>query len=64
MLHVHSIDRLARDLQDMLSIITTLKEKGVTVTFHKEKLEFVGNGAEGKSNAFQELQLHIIAAVA
>lgn len=63
-LHVHSIDRLARNLQDLLSIVTTLKEKGVTVTFHKEKLEFVGNGAVGKSDAFQELQLHIIAAVA
>lgn len=63
-LHVHSIDRLARNLQDLLSIITTLKEQGVTVTFHKEKFEFVGNGAVGKSDAFQELQLHIIAAVA
>ena len=63
-LHVHSIDRLARNLQDLLSIVTTLKEKGVTVTFHKEKLEFVGNGTAGKSDAFQELQLHIIAAVA
>ena len=63
-LHVHSIDRLARNLQDLLSIVTTLKEKGVTVTFHKEKLEFVGNGSTGKSDAFQELQLHIIAAVA
>ena len=63
-LHVHSIDRLARNLQDLLSIVTTLKEKGVTVTFHKEKLEFVGNGAAGKSDAFHELQLHIVAAVA
>ena len=63
-LHVHSIDRLARNLQDLLSIVTTLKEKGVTVTFHKEKLEFVGNGVAGKSDACQELQLHIIAAVA
>ena len=63
-LHVHSIDRLARNLQDLLAIVTTLKEKGVTVTFHKEKLEFVGNGVVGKNDAFQELQLHIIAAVA
>ena len=62
--HVHSIDRLTRNLQDLLSIITTLKEKGVTVIFHKEKLEFMGNGAVGKSDVFQELQLHIIAAVA
>nr|WP_294509338.1 recombinase family protein [uncultured Bilophila sp.] len=33
MLLVHSIDRLARNLQDLLSIATTMKEKGVTVTF-------------------------------
>lgn len=63
-LHVHSIDRLARNLQDLLTIVSTLKEKGVTVTFHKEKFEFVGNGAAVKGDAFQELQLHIIAAVA
>ena len=63
-LHVHSIDRLARNLQDLLAIVTTLKEKGVTVTFHKEKLESVGKGAAGKGDAFQEIQLHIIAAVA
>ncbi len=63
-LHVHSIDRLARNLQDLLSIITDLKEKGVTVKFHKEKLEFTGKDEKGKADAFQELQLHIIAAVA
>ena len=63
-LHVHSIDRLARNLQDLLAIITGLKEKGVTVKFHKEKLDFAGNEGEGKGDAFQELQLHIIAAVA
>lgn len=62
-LHVHSIDRLARNLQDLLSIVTGLKEKGVTVKFRKEKLDFAGNDG-GKSDAFQELQLHIIAAVA
>lgn len=63
-LHVHSIDRLARNLQDLLSIVTGLKAKGVTVKFHKEKLEFAGNGEGNKGDAFQELQLHIIAAVA
>lgn len=63
-LHVHSIDRLARNLQDLLSIVSELKEKQVTVKFHKEKLEFTGNDSSGKGDAFQELQLHIIAAVA
>ena len=63
-LHVHSIDRLARNLQDLLTIVTSLKSKGATVKFHKEKLEFIGNAESGKGDAFQELQLHIIAAVA
>ena len=63
-LHVHSIDRLARNLQDLLSIVTTLKAKGVTVKFHKEKLEFTGTEEDGRREAFQDLQLHIIAAVA
>jgi DNA invertase Pin-like site-specific DNA recombinase len=30
---VHSIDRLARDLRDLQSIITTLNEKGVSVVY-------------------------------
>lgn len=63
-LNVHSIDRLARNLQDLLAIVTSLKEKKVTVKFHKERLEFTGNDDSGKGDAFQELQLHIIAAVA
>lgn len=61
-LHVHSIDRLARNLQDLLFLVSALKSKGVTIKFHKEKLEFTGAGEKG--DAFQELQLHIIAAVA
>ena len=63
-LHVHSIDRLARNLQDLLAIVTELKGKQVTIKFHKERLEFTGDDISGKGDAFQELQLHIIAAVA
>ena len=62
-LHVHSIDRLARNLRDLLTIVTGLQKQKVTLKFHKENLTFAGrNGAHG--DAFQELQLHIIAAVA
>ena len=63
-LHIHSIDRLARNLQDLLSIVTSMKAKGVTMKFHKEKLEFIGNEEGDRNDAFQDLQLHIIAAVA
>lgn len=38
--HVHSIDRLARNLQDLQTIVNSLIERGVTVVFHKERLEF------------------------
>ena len=37
---VHSIDRLARDLRDLQSIITTLNEKGVSIEFISERLVF------------------------
>lgn len=63
-LHVHSIDRLARNLQDLLGIVTQLREKGVTLKFYKENLTFVGSSENGQADPFQELQLHIIAAVA
>lgn len=58
-LHVHSIDRLARNLQDLLGILNTLTIRGVSVRFHKECLEFTGD-----NNPTQELQLQIIGAVA
>ena len=58
-LHVHSIDRLARNLQDLLGILNTLTVRGVSVKFHKENLEFTG-----ENNPFQNLQLQIIGAVA
>lgn len=38
--HVHSIDRLARCLQDLLVVIKTLTDKGVTVRFESEGLSF------------------------
>ena len=58
-LHIHSIDRLARNLQDLLHLIETLNQRAVTVHFHKEGLTF-----SGKDDPFQKLQLQIIGAVA
>jgi len=37
---VHSIDRLARNLVDLRSIVSGLNDKGVAVTFVKENLTF------------------------
>lgn len=58
-LHVHSIDRLARNLVDLLAIIKTLTAKGVAVQFHQEGLAFTGD-----NNPMQQLQLSMLGAVA
>ena len=58
-LHVHSIDRFSRDLQDLLTLISDLTSRAVTVQFHKEGLIFTG-----EDSPFQRLQLQIIGSVA
>ncbi len=58
-LHIHSIDRLARNLGDLLRLLDDLTGRGVAVKFHKENLEFTG-----EDNPFQTLQLQIIGSVA
>lgn len=58
-LHVHSIDRLTRNLKDLLSLLSVLGNRGINVHFHKEKLLFSSD-----SSPFQTLHLHIIGAVA
>ena len=57
---VHSIDRLARDLRDLQSIISQLNEKGVAVSFLSEGLSFSGD----KTDAFSTLQLQMMGAFA
>ena len=57
---VHSIDRLARDLRDLQSIVQTLNDKGVTLTFVSEGLSFSGD----KQDAFATLQLQMMGAFA
>jgi DNA invertase Pin-like site-specific DNA recombinase len=58
-LHVHSIDRLARNLGDLLTLVNELTEQGVAIKFHKENLVF-----NGEANPMQELQLSMLGAVA
>lgn len=57
---IYSIDRMARDLRDCLNIVTTLNNKGVTVTFLSERLSFTG----GTDDPFAKLQLHLMSAFA
>jgi DNA invertase Pin-like site-specific DNA recombinase len=58
-LHVHSIDRLARNLRDLQEIIEGLVCKGVNVKFHTENLTFTG-----ADSAMSKLTLHLMGAFA
>lgn len=58
-IHVHSIDRLARSLVDLLALVQDMTTKGVHIRFHKEGLLFTG-----EANPTQELMLSIMGSVA
>lgn len=54
-LHVHSIDRLARNLFDLQDLVKQLVGKGVAVQFHKERLVF-----SGQSDPMAQLTLQLM----
>lgn len=56
---VHSMDRLARDLQDLVSIVDELNDKGVAVQFIKEQLTISTDG-----NAISRFIMQVMGAVA
>ena len=58
-LHVHSIDRLARNLLDLQKIIDDLVGRGVAVHFHKENIVFSGD-----TNPMQALMFQMLGAFA
>lgn len=58
-LHIHSIDRLARNLADLLTLIKRLTGKGVRIKFHKENMVF-----DQSQSPIQNLHLQILGAVA
>lgn len=55
---VHSMDRLSRNLKDLLNIVSELVGKNVTVKFKTENLEFAG-----KDNPMGYLMLSVFGAV-
>ncbi|MGR5521577.1 recombinase family protein [Vibrio sp. PNB22_4_2] len=59
-IHVHSIDRLARSLDDLRSLISDWNRKGITVRFHKEGLTFTSDD----NSPMAELMLNMLGAVA
>ncbi len=58
-LHVHSMDRLARNLDDLRRLVRQMNEKGVTVQFHQENLIFSGD-----ESPLAELLLNILGSFA
>lgn len=62
---VHSMDRLSRSLSDLQTVVEELTEKGVTVNFFKEKLEFEppSTGADAHKTAYSTLMLQLLGAV-
>lgn len=59
-LHVHSIDRLARNLVELEQLVNQIHEKGATVHFHKENMIIDSNGG----GSVGRLILQVIGAVA
>src|SRR5690606_40384476 len=58
-LHVHSINRLARNMVDLLQLVGDITGRGVTIKFHKEQLTVTG-----EDSSFQRLRLPMMAAFA
>jgi DNA invertase Pin-like site-specific DNA recombinase len=56
---VHSMDRLARNIGDLLRIVDTLNKRGIVVEFVKESLTFIGD-----DSAMSKLMLTIMGGVA
>ncbi len=56
---IHSMDRLARNLDDLRKIVNGLTSKGVSVEFVKESLTF-----SGESSAMAHLMLSVMGAFA
>jgi DNA invertase Pin-like site-specific DNA recombinase len=56
---VHSMDRLARNVDDLRRLVQTLTSQGITVEFRKENLKFTGN-----DTSMSHLMLTVLGAVA
>lgn len=58
-IHVHSIDRLARNLADLMNLINRVVSIGASIRFHKESMTFSGG-----NDPMQRMQMQIMGAVA
>ncbi len=57
---VHALDRLGRDIRDLLNIVEELNAKGVAVEFVSERLRF----SQDDDDPLARLQLHMLASFA
>lgn len=57
---VHSIDRLARNMFDLLEIVRDLRDRDVSIRFIKENLTFNSE----QENPLEKLQFHLMSAFA
>lgn len=59
-INIHELSRLARNTQDLLSIVNEVVSKGASIQFHKENLIFDGFKGE---DPFQKLMLSMLGAI-
>jgi DNA invertase Pin-like site-specific DNA recombinase len=60
-LYIHTLDRLARNAEDLLRIVRELTERDVTVAFVKNRMTFSG---AGKADPMAKLMLTMLAGFA
>lgn len=61
-LYIHSIDRLARNTGELLTLIQKLKDRGVSIRFMKENL-YIGNDGDPTSKAMSGMLLSVLGGV-
>jgi len=64
MLHVWDISRLSRSTEDLLTIVSQLNKRGISIRFHKEGLEFTSNPDDPMKAAISKMLLSMLGAVA
>lgn len=62
-LYFHDISRCARNTQQLLEVVKLLTERGITVVFYKENLEFGGKGGDALKEAMSSMMLTLLGAV-
>lgn len=54
-INVHSLDRMCRNVKQLLEIVETVQKKGATIKFHKENLTFAPNADDPLNKAIMTI---------